>query len=38
MNTTVTARNHSHQIPTTQRTLPIFKTRRVSLIEQGGRA
>jgi hypothetical protein len=38
MNTTVTARKHSHQIPTTQRTLPIFKTTRVSLIEQNGRA
>ena len=26
MNTTVTARKHSHQTPTTQRTFPIFKT------------
>jgi hypothetical protein len=38
MNTTVTARKHNHQILTRQRTLPIFKTRRVSLIEQNGRA
>jgi hypothetical protein len=38
MNTTVTARKHSYQIPTAQRTLPIFKTTRVSLIERNGRA
>jgi hypothetical protein len=38
MNPTVTARKYSHQTPTTQRTLPILKTTRVSLIEQTGRA
>ena len=38
MNTTVTARKHSHQIPTTQRALPIFMTTRVSLIERNRRA
>jgi hypothetical protein len=37
MNTTVTARKHSHQTPTTQKTLPI-KTTRMSLIERNGRA
>ena len=38
MNTTITARKHSHQTPTTQRTLPALKTTGVSLIEQTGRA
>jgi hypothetical protein len=38
MNTTVTARKHSHQTPTTQRTLPVLKTTGVSIIEQIGRA
>jgi hypothetical protein len=37
MNTTVTAQKHSHQTPTTRRTLPILKTTRASLIEQNGR-
>jgi hypothetical protein len=36
MNTSVTARKHSHQTPTRQTTLPILKTTRVFLIEQNG--
>jgi hypothetical protein len=38
MNTAVTAPTRNRQTPTTQRTLPMLKTTRVSLIEQNGRA
>jgi hypothetical protein len=38
MNTAVTAPTRTHQTPTTQRTLPMPKTTRASLIEQNGRA